>query len=216
MIGAGPAGAVAARQLAQQGLQTLLVERQTWPRNKVCGGCLNGRALSVLKAIGLERTLNDSHAAPSTRLIVQARNKSAEVNLPGGVAINRLEFDAALVKTAIEAGATFLPATQSCDPTAKRSNRRSPSYTYVPTKCGRTNDSSRRYCSRWIGTSQSEGTARVFVSNRCRGAMLDSRSSSSNCRQCIVPAAIYMAISRSGYVGVVRTMDGSRELGGSD
>lgn len=95
VIGAGPAGAVTARQLALQGLQTLLVERQTWPRNKVCGGCLNGHALSVLRAIGLERTLNDSRAAPLTRLIMHAQKKSAEVNLPGGVAVNRLEFDSA-------------------------------------------------------------------------------------------------------------------------
>ncbi len=75
MIGAGPAGAVAARQLALQGLQTLLVERQAWPRNKVCGGCLNGHALSVLETIGLERILDDSRAAPLTRLIVHAQTK---------------------------------------------------------------------------------------------------------------------------------------------
>lgn len=54
VIGAGPAGALAARQLAQAGVRVLLVERNAFPRWKVCSACLNGQALSVLDAIGLE------------------------------------------------------------------------------------------------------------------------------------------------------------------
>ena len=41
VIGAGPAGAVAARQVALAGLQTLLVDAKCFPREKVCGGYLN-------------------------------------------------------------------------------------------------------------------------------------------------------------------------------
>ena len=39
VIGAGPAGSVAASLLARSGRRTLLVERATFPRTKVCGGC---------------------------------------------------------------------------------------------------------------------------------------------------------------------------------
>src|SRR5688572_33495727 len=42
VIGAGPAGSVAARQLALQGKRVLLVEKDKLPRDKVCGGCLGG------------------------------------------------------------------------------------------------------------------------------------------------------------------------------
>ena len=44
VVGAGPAGAVAARELARRGTTVLLVDRASFPRNKVCGACLNVRA----------------------------------------------------------------------------------------------------------------------------------------------------------------------------
>ena len=40
VIGAGPTGSVAATVLARAGLSTVLVERASFPRRKVCGGCL--------------------------------------------------------------------------------------------------------------------------------------------------------------------------------
>lgn len=53
VVGAGPAGALAARQLATQQLKVLLVEKQAFPRWKVCGSCLNGHALKSLESAGL-------------------------------------------------------------------------------------------------------------------------------------------------------------------
>lgn len=44
VIGGGPAGALAARQTAQLGFSTLVVERKSFPRSQVCGACLNHRA----------------------------------------------------------------------------------------------------------------------------------------------------------------------------
>src|SRR6188474_1125300 len=45
VAGAGPAGAVAARTLARAGLDTLLIDRASFPRNKPCGGGVSMRAL---------------------------------------------------------------------------------------------------------------------------------------------------------------------------
>ena len=53
VIGAGPAGAMAARQAALGGARVLLVDRASFPRRKVCGCCLNGAALGVLTDVGL-------------------------------------------------------------------------------------------------------------------------------------------------------------------
>ena len=48
VIGAGPAGATAARRLAQGGARTLLLERHTLPRYKACGGGVPARTLKLL------------------------------------------------------------------------------------------------------------------------------------------------------------------------
>ena len=48
VIGAGPAGSMAARLLAGMNRSVLLIEAKKFPRNKVCGGCLNARTLNLL------------------------------------------------------------------------------------------------------------------------------------------------------------------------
>src|SRR5437762_947004 len=41
VVGAGPAGAAAARELARRSVSVLLVDKAVFPRWKVCGSCLN-------------------------------------------------------------------------------------------------------------------------------------------------------------------------------
>lgn len=53
VIGAGPAGALAAHLLARRQLRALLVEKRAFPRWKICGSCLNGVALKALETAGL-------------------------------------------------------------------------------------------------------------------------------------------------------------------
>src|SRR5437667_10341215 len=53
IIGAGPAGSLAARELARRGVATLLVDRARFPRDKVCGSCLGASGLTELAAVGL-------------------------------------------------------------------------------------------------------------------------------------------------------------------
>jgi len=51
IIGAGPAGMTAALFLAKNNIPVTLIEKKTFPRDKICGDCLGGYALSVLKQI---------------------------------------------------------------------------------------------------------------------------------------------------------------------
>jgi flavin-dependent dehydrogenase len=111
VVGAGPAGAMAARELARRGLAVLLVDRSSFPRWKVCGGCLNERALGTLAGVGLESLTTRCRAVPLKRLHLAARDCGATLPLPGGVALSRESFDAALVQAAVAAGAAFLPGT---------------------------------------------------------------------------------------------------------
>jgi geranylgeranyl reductase family protein len=105
VVGAGPAGAAAARIAAGGGMRVLLVDRARFPRYKTCGGGITGwsrRELpaSVLPSIedevirlGLGRDDGDRHwiDAPEPFLAM----------------VRRESFDQALVEAAVSAGATF-------------------------------------------------------------------------------------------------------------
>lgn len=110
-IGAGPSGALAARQLALLGLRVLLVDKAAFPRGKVCGCCLNGAALGVLRAAGLGGLIDRLGARPLTKARIAAGRRRAELPLDDGAAVSRETLDAALVAEAIAAGAHFLPET---------------------------------------------------------------------------------------------------------
>jgi flavin-dependent dehydrogenase len=113
VVGAGPAGALAARLLAAKGLAVLLVDRAHFPRGKVCGGCLNGRALALLARAGLGMLPRDLGAVPIDTFLLGVNGRRARLALPAGVAVSRHAFDAALVGAAIAAGAHFLPGTRA-------------------------------------------------------------------------------------------------------
>src|SRR5205809_3229 len=89
VVGAGPAGALAARQLARQGLAVLLVDRAVFPRWKVCGACLNGWALRTLAAAGLDRLVPAHGGIPLTGLQLAAWGRPALVPLAGPAALSR-------------------------------------------------------------------------------------------------------------------------------
>ncbi|WP_298991028.1 geranylgeranyl reductase family protein [uncultured Pseudokineococcus sp.] len=54
VVGAGPAGATAARHLAAAGVNVLVLEKTSFPREKVCGDGLTPRAVRELLALGLD------------------------------------------------------------------------------------------------------------------------------------------------------------------
>lgn len=106
VAGAGPAGAVAARALARAGLETLLVDRAVFPRNKPCGGGLTIRVRRRFPWLDAALSGVDVHQVSKLHL-----------EAPGGVSLDlehpdpcvllvrRVEFDAALVRAAVDAGA---------------------------------------------------------------------------------------------------------------
>ena len=107
VIGAGPAGSVAAYQLARAGLRVALIERTVGPRYKVCGGCLNERGLSVLEQCGLGDVVRDELAAPLRQIVFHRDARQVAINGQVGAIVNRATFDAALAAAAVQAGAEF-------------------------------------------------------------------------------------------------------------
>ncbi|NLG41988.1 MAG: FAD-dependent oxidoreductase, partial [Phycisphaerae bacterium] len=111
VIGAGPAGAMAALRLARQGARVLLVEKHRFPRPKVCGCCLNAAALELLAECGLADLTSRAGAQRLSAIELGVAGKTARLGLPTGAALSRERLDALLVGEAIAAGASFLPAT---------------------------------------------------------------------------------------------------------
>ena len=114
IIGAGPAGALAARECARRDLATILIDKTSFPRYKVCGCCVNARARHALGLAGLGTFLDEQEAVPLHVFHVASRGLVARIALPRGyVSLSRERFDSALVREAIGAGAQFLPETKA-------------------------------------------------------------------------------------------------------
>ena len=107
IVGAGPAGSVAARLLAQAGWQVALVERAPFPRRKVCGEFISAATLPVLKACGVADAFSAAAGPQVRRVGVYAGNVT--LTAPGekawGRALGREHLDLLLRDAAVAAGA---------------------------------------------------------------------------------------------------------------
>jgi flavin-dependent dehydrogenase len=113
IIGGGPAGAVAAIELAGRGRSVVLVEQRRFPRDKVCGECLSSLGISVLQRLGVATSVGHLRPRELRRATLYAPNgRSCELDLPQPMwGISRQALDAALLTAARDAGAQiFQPA----------------------------------------------------------------------------------------------------------
>jgi menaquinone-9 beta-reductase len=108
VIGAGPAGALVARLLASRGLGVLLVDRQVFPRYKVCGGCLNASALAVLARAGVRDRILALGGRAVDAIELRRGARAAQLALSGGFAVSRYALDVELARAAVDAGALWV------------------------------------------------------------------------------------------------------------
>ncbi len=108
VIGAGPAGTIAALQLARAGHDVLLVERKTFPRRKVCGCCLNARAIAAFKSLGIDQTLQELEPVQLDAFRLWSNGRKAAMTMPQGWAVSRAALDAKLLAIAQAAGVEVL------------------------------------------------------------------------------------------------------------
>lgn len=107
VIGAGPAGCATAMALSARGIETLLVDRSAFPREKVCGDGLIPDALDALRTLGLEQEVR--RRANVTEYVRVYAPHGSYVDLRGTCAcMPRKEFDKLLVDAAVESGASML------------------------------------------------------------------------------------------------------------
>lgn len=114
IVGAGPAGSTAAYHLATAGLDVLLLEKTSFPREKVCGDGLTPRAVKALTTMGLPVEGNDGWLINKGLRIIGGggRIELAWPDLsafPGyGTVRTRTDFDQLLADHAQKAGARLL------------------------------------------------------------------------------------------------------------
>ncbi len=111
IAGAGPAGSLAAWTAARAGARVLIVDRETFPRDKLCGDTLSPGALALLDAAGLGSGLREL-GRPLSGMVVSGAGTSVEARYSAGragLAVTRRVFDAWLLERAIAAGARFEP-----------------------------------------------------------------------------------------------------------
>jgi len=106
VAGAGPAGSSCARECARQGFNTLLIDKDRFPRSKPCGGAVSEQALSYLD-FTLPQDIIDKECY-GARLHFKGRNLEVRKDYRLAVLVSRERFDTLLVKKAREAGVHIL------------------------------------------------------------------------------------------------------------
>ncbi|GAB3455865.1 geranylgeranyl reductase family protein [Kineococcus endophyticus] len=122
VVGAGPAGSTLARHLADAGRRVLVLEKSSFPREKVCGDGLTPRAVHELDQLGLRTDVSDGWIRnKGLRLLgggVRMQVPWPEItDFPSyGLVATRSSFDQALVEHARAGGATVAERTSVTGP----------------------------------------------------------------------------------------------------
>jgi flavin-dependent dehydrogenase len=112
IVGAGPGGSTLAALLARRGYSVALIDRDTFPRDKLCGEFLSYDALPIIDALGVRGEL-DGRRAPEIRSCrVVGRNRSYTFDFPHPAkGVSRMLLDDALFRCAAANGAQTITAT---------------------------------------------------------------------------------------------------------
>jgi len=110
IVGGGPAGTTAALYAHRQGLKTLLVDKATFPRDKVCGDALSGKSVRVMRELDLLDGVQGLKGSSIRRIIfggpkhkqfdLQLDNESNVDHITQGFVIPRKTFDNFLLQEA--------------------------------------------------------------------------------------------------------------------
>jgi geranylgeranyl reductase family protein len=114
VVGAGPAGSSAAIHLARKGYSVALLDKEPFPREKLCGDFLNPINWPLLRELEVDReVLARPHEKVMTFLFTSFSGDEAEVPLPGsedgtlfGLGVRRFDLDYVLLKKSESEGAT--------------------------------------------------------------------------------------------------------------
>ncbi len=109
VVGAGPAGSGCAAYCAMNGLKTLLIDKTTFPRDKICGDAVGGKSLKHIDAIGAhEEVISGQHAkysgitmsSPNGNTMTIALGENELAHNTAGYVVPRIRLDNAIMRAA--------------------------------------------------------------------------------------------------------------------
>jgi flavin-dependent dehydrogenase len=112
IIGGGLAGLISSIQLAKAGVPCLLIEKKSYPLQRVCGEYISNEALPFLKREGL---YPEEFSPPLINRLQLSSVTGRSIKIPldlGGFGISRFEFDNFLYHRAKALGVEFLLNTE--------------------------------------------------------------------------------------------------------
>jgi geranylgeranyl reductase family protein len=121
VVGGGPGGAAAAYHLARHGIDVTVVDRSSFPREKVCGDGLTPRSVAAMLRMGIDPDQPGFERVRGLR--VYSRFTTIELPWPElqtwpgyGLVMTRHDFDHLLTQRAQKAGARLLERTEALEP----------------------------------------------------------------------------------------------------
>ena len=98
--------------LARAGARVRIVDRATFPRDKLCGDTINPGTLARLRSLGLDAGIDQRALRVDGMKVTGERGDAIEARYPGGLsgrALTRRDLDWLLLQQAVSAGCQFEP-----------------------------------------------------------------------------------------------------------
>ncbi|MGH9570405.1 MAG: NAD(P)/FAD-dependent oxidoreductase, partial [Candidatus Angelobacter sp.] len=107
VVGGGPAGCACAITAARSGARVLLLEKETFPRHKVCGEFVSPESVRLLAALLGRDSLLSVPEIPQARIFSEGKSVALRIS-PPACSIPRFQLDALLLEAARKAGVLVL------------------------------------------------------------------------------------------------------------
>lgn len=110
VIGAGPAGSVAALHLAKKGFNVCIIEKKSFPRETLCGEFISREVTQILDLLGLQKNFLKLCPNPIHRfklVFTNGKTLASGLNFTG-YGLSRSAFDNFMLKQAQKEGAKIL------------------------------------------------------------------------------------------------------------
>jgi flavin-dependent dehydrogenase len=119
VVGAGPAGSIAARALALAGLDVVLIDRARFPRDKACGDALLPDAVAALEEAGLAEAVRCIALAVPGAVFRSPRGDLLRIR-GDFLTVRREILDALLVDASVAAGARLISGCRITGPLGEK------------------------------------------------------------------------------------------------
>jgi geranylgeranyl reductase family protein len=111
IVGGGPGGSTAARELGSKGIDVLVIDKKKFPRDKTCGGFVPAKALNEL-GFHLPKEFIRNEIRSLSLYGKKLEKSSYHSSVPLGITITRLDLDQFLINKAIGQGVRFIDETR--------------------------------------------------------------------------------------------------------